>query len=113
MATRECWLVSDGHVLASAERAESRHDRGKGLLGRDRIEGALVLDRTRWVHTLGMKFAIDVAYIGGDGVVLKITHMRRFRVGAPVRAAAMVVEAADGAFERWGLKVGDPVELRE
>jgi uncharacterized membrane protein (UPF0127 family) len=113
MATRDCWLVSDGRVLASAERAERHRDRGRGLLGRDSIEGAFVLTGTRWVHTLGMRFPIDVAYVGPDGVVLKVVRMNRFRVGARVRQAAMVVEAAAGAFERWGLHVGDKVELRE
>jgi uncharacterized membrane protein (UPF0127 family) len=45
--------------------------------------------------------------------VLKITHMRRNRIGVPVWKATTVVEAEAGAFERWGLKVGDQVELRE
>jgi uncharacterized membrane protein (UPF0127 family) len=39
--------------------------------------------------------------------------MRRNRIGVPVWKATTVVEAEAGAFERWGLKVGDQVELRE
>jgi hypothetical protein len=38
--------------------------------------------------------------------------MRRYRVGSPVRRARLTVEATAGSFERWGLKVGDPVEIR-
>jgi uncharacterized membrane protein (UPF0127 family) len=30
----------------------------------------------------------------------------------PVREARTVVEAKAGSFERWGLKVGDVVEVR-
>lgn len=113
MASDECWLVSGGHVLASAERASDRRSRARGLLGRDRIEGALVLEPCRSVHTIGMRFAIDVAYLDEQGYVLKIAHMRRHRIGLPVKNAKCVVEAQAGAFERWGLLVGQQVELRE
>lgn len=99
--------------MASAERADDHRSRARGLLGRSGVEGALVLSKCRSVHTIGMKFAIDVAYLDGDGVVLKVAHMQRNRVGMPVWKANMVVEAQAGAFERWGLKVGDQVELRE
>lgn len=109
----ECWLVSGGHVLASAEVARSRAAKVRGLLGRASIEGALVIDKCRSVHTIGMKFPVDVAYLDAEGVVLKIVHMRPFRIGVPVWASARVVEAASGAFERWGLQVGQTVELRE
>lgn len=109
----ECWLVSDGHVLASAERADDRRSRARGLLGRTGIEGALVLTKCRSVHTIGMKFPIDVAYLDPSGVVLKTAHMRRHRIGLPVWKASIVVEAEAGAFERWGLHVGDQLEVRE
>lgn len=106
------WLVSDAHVLASAEITADRRARRRGLLGRDGLEGALVIDRCRWVHTLGMRFPIDVGYLDDDGVVLKTTRMRTWRVGLPVRHARTVVEAEAGAFERWGLRPGDEIELR-
>jgi hypothetical protein len=111
--TRDGWLVSNGNVLASAELATSHVDRGRGLLGRDGVAGAFVLDRTRWVHTIGMKFAIDVAHLDANGVVLRTSTMARNRIGMYVHGAARVVEAEAGAFERWGVKVGDVVELRE
>ena len=107
------WLVSEGRVLASCETVSQRRDKGRGLLGRDGIEGALVLRNCRWVHTLGMRFALDVAYLDEAGIVVKTVHMRRHRVGAPVWRARTVVEAQEGAFGRWGLRVGDVVEVRE
>ncbi len=106
------WIVSDGRVLASAEVAVGRKERNKGLLGRESFEGALVLERCRWIHTVGMKFPLDVAYLDRDGVVVKTIHMHRHRVGAPVFRATTVVEAEGGAFARWGLHVGDIVEVR-
>lgn len=107
------WLVTDGRVLASAEQATTSADKRRGLLGSDGIDGALVIRNCRWVHTLGMRFDLDVAYLDPAGVVLKTVRMHRNRIGAPVRHACTVVEAEAGAFGRWGLRVGDTVELRE
>lgn len=107
------WIVSEGIVLASAEVAVDRRSRTKGLLGRDHLEGALVIERCRWIHTMGMRFPLDVAYLDEQGVVLKTVRMHRRRVGAPVLHARSVVEAEAGAFARWGLHVGLVIELRE
>jgi uncharacterized membrane protein (UPF0127 family) len=107
------WLVLDGRVLASAEVVEGRKDRRRGLLGRDGQDGAMVLSRCRWIHSVGMQFPLDVAYLDDDGVVLKTVRMAPNRVGLPVVKAKTVVEAEAGAFARWGLHVGDVVELRQ
>lgn len=106
------WLVSDGRVLASADIANDRRSRARGVLGRDHLEGALVLDPCRWVHTIGVRFPLDVAYLDADGVVVKAVRMHRHRVGVPVPRARRVVEATEGSFARWGLHVGDVVEIR-
>lgn len=107
------WLVAEGRVLASADVAGDRSSRTRGLLGRDHLEGALVLRPCRWVHTLGMRFALDVAYLDGEGYVVKTLRMKRHRLGIPVVHARTVVEAEAGAFARWGLRVGDRIEIRE
>ena len=107
------WLMSDGQVLASAEVAATRAQRRRGLLGRTHVEGALVLPRTRWVHTIGMKVPIDVAHLTADGTVARTTTMKRHRLGRPVRHSAMVIEASAGAFERWGVRPGTHIEVRE
>lgn len=107
------WLVSEARVLASAERAESRVERRRGLLGRDRLDGALVIEPCRWIHTIGMRFPLDVAFLDDDDVVVKIVTMKRHRLGLPVRSARRVIEAEHGAFERWHLHVGNTVEVRD
>jgi uncharacterized protein len=106
------WLVCDARVLASAEVADTRRARRRGLLGRESIEGALIIEPCRWIHTVGMKFPIDVAYLDAEGIVVKTIQMQRFRVGIPVWNARSVIEAEAGAFGRWGLRVGDKVETR-
>ncbi|MET0909536.1 MAG: DUF192 domain-containing protein [Ilumatobacteraceae bacterium] len=106
------WLVSDARVLASAQVAGDRASRRRGLLGKDGFEGALVIEPCRWIHTIGMRFPIDVAYLDADGVVIKTIKMHRHRMGIPVSRSRSVIEAEAGAFARWGLRVGDLVEVR-
>jgi uncharacterized protein len=110
---QHAWLMSAARVLASAEVANDRSARRRGLLKRDGIEGALVITSCRWVHTLGMRFPLDVAYVDDDGRVVKTARMARHRIGVPVPHATWVIEAEAGAFDRWGLRVGDVVELRD
>ena len=79
---------------------------------RDGLQGALVLEPCRWVHTFGVRFPIDVAFLDDEGRVIKTMHMQRRRLGVPVWRASLVIEAEAGAFGRWGLHVGDVVEVR-
>ena len=106
------WLVRDGQVLASLEVADSFRRRGRGLLGRDGFDGAILLRPARSVHTLGMRFPIDVAYCDADLVVVRIARMGRHRVGRPCLKATQVIEAEAGAFGRWGLQVGDQLDVK-
>jgi uncharacterized membrane protein (UPF0127 family) len=107
------WLLRDEDVLASLEIAVTRQERRRGLLGRDGIEGALLLTRTRAVHTLGMRFPIDVAWCDPDLVVLRTARLGRHRLSRPVLRARVVIEAEAGSFERWRLAPGDRLELRD
>jgi uncharacterized protein len=106
------WLLRDGDVLAGAEVADTFAARSRGLLGRKEYEGALVLPRTRSVHTVGMRFPIDVAFCDKDMVIVGMTQLPPWRISLPRRGGRSVVEAEAGAFERWGLRVGDRLELR-
>ena len=106
------WLLRDGDVLAAAEVASTPALRAKGLLGRQGFDGAMVFPRTRSVHTFGMRFGIDVAFCDKEMVVIDVTTMRTWRLGLPRWHARSLIEAEAGAFERWGLRVGDQLELR-
>ncbi len=106
------WLLRDGDVLAAADVVEEWRGRSKGLLGRDGYDGAMVLTRTRSIHTVGMRFAIDVAFCDRDLLVLDVARVPPLRLALPRRRCRTVIEAEAGAFERWGLRVGDRLELR-
>src|SRR3954451_12782822 len=98
------WLVREGDVLAALEVADDHRSRLVGLLGKDGLEGAILLRPARSVHTLGMRFAIDVAFCDRDMRVIDVRFpMRRHRLGRPRWNARMVIEAEAGAFERWQL----------
>lgn len=106
------WLLRDGEVLAAIEVADGFAGRSRGLLGRDGIEGAMLIRPARSVHTVGMRFVIDVAFCDKDMAVVDTITMRRFRVSRPRLRARCVVEAEAGAFERWGLRPGDRLEIK-
>ncbi|QSS92847.1 DUF192 domain-containing protein [Streptomyces sp. M54] len=91
--------------------AASYRARTRGLLGRDGIAGALMLTPCGSVHTFGMRFAIDVAYLDRRCRVLAVTTMRPGRLGLPRLRARHVLEAEAGAMERWGVRRGVRVEL--
>jgi len=107
------WLLRDGEVLASLEIASSRAARRRGLLGRDGIEGAMLLTPARSVHSLGMRFPIDVAWCDRDLTVLRVARLPRHRLTKPVVRARAVLEAEAGAFARWNLVPGDQLELKD
>ncbi|MGQ0432803.1 MAG: DUF192 domain-containing protein [Microthrixaceae bacterium] len=105
------WLLRDGEVLASLEVADRRATRRRGLLGRDGIDGAMLLVPARSVHSVGMRFPLDVAWCDRDLVVLRVARLGRHRFTRPVARAHAVLEAEAGSFARWNLTVGDRLEL--
>ena len=106
------WLIRDGQVLASVEVAETFGSRLRGLLGREGVEGALLLRPARSVHSLGMRFPVDVAFCDRDLVVVRTVFLRPRRVTRPCLRAQCVIEAEAGAFERWNLRPGDKLEVK-
>ena len=108
----EGWLVRDGKVLASVEVTEGRVAKARGLLGRDELDGVMLITGARSVHTFSMTFDIDVAFLDKNNVVIRTMRLHRNRVTLPVWRARSVLEAEAGAFGRWELHVGDEIEIR-
>jgi hypothetical protein len=109
-------LFEDGTVLASrAFMAEGNRERLRGWLGRDAPgEGeGLWLKPCASVHTFGMRFAVDVAFMDRSGKVLRV----RPRVGpwrvvfGPVRGSffpwtVTTLELPAGTLEGAGVRRG-------
>ncbi len=94
------------------EVAASYRARTRGLLGRDGIEGAMLLTPASSVHTFRMRFAIDVAHLDRRLTVIALTTMAPGRLGLPRLRARHVLEAEAGAMAAWGLRVGSPLRVR-
>ncbi|MFJ7127977.1 DUF192 domain-containing protein [Streptomyces sp. NPDC098101] len=112
------WADGAGSLVVPGESAEvplevaaSYRARRRGLLGRDGIAGALLIVRTNSVHTFGMRFAIDVAYLDRSFRVLSVVTMRPGRLGMVRPRGRHVLEAEAGAMARWGVRAGVRVRV--
>lgn len=109
-------LAEDGRELGPVERAMTRAARRRGLLGRDSVNGVYVLEPCRSVHTVGMRFAIDVVYCAGTWelgyTVRAIRTMRPWRFGLPRLRTRCVIETEPGFFEAYGISVGDRLSVK-
>jgi uncharacterized membrane protein (UPF0127 family) len=108
-------LVLHGEEDAEAvslplEIATSYRARTKGLLGRDSVEGALLLTPANSVHTFRMRIPIDVAYLDRRLTVIAVRTMKPGRLGLPRIRARHVLEAEAGAMAVWGIRVGVRVD---
>jgi uncharacterized membrane protein (UPF0127 family) len=103
-----------GAVIASAlETAFDGAARRRGLLGRRRLPdgAALVIAPCSAIHTIGMRFPIDVVFAARDGRVVKVRPgVAPWRLAISPFAFA-VVELPAGALSRSGLQAGDRVEV--
>ncbi|MER5597639.1 DUF192 domain-containing protein [Streptomyces sp. NPDC002265] len=98
-------------VTVPLEIATSYRARTKGLLGRDRVEGAILLSPASGVHTFRMRVPIDVAYLDRRLDVIAVRTMKPGRLGLPRLRSRHVLEAAAGAMADWGLKPGVRVRI--
>jgi len=108
-------LVGDAATTATTvplEIAASYRARTRGLLGRDGIEGALLLTPAGSIHTLRMRFSIDVAYLDRRLRVLAVRTMPPGRLGLPRLRSRHVLEAEAGTMAAWGLTAGAQLSIR-
>ncbi len=107
--------VSKGKILAErVEIADSFFSRIKGLLGKECISDseALVLRPCVAIHTLGMKFPIDVIFLGKDNTVVAIRKgLLPNRLAGFYFGAFSAVELPAGTLEKTGTTIGDRIEI--
>ncbi|MEV5278382.1 DUF192 domain-containing protein [Streptomyces sp. NPDC051994] len=107
--TGELSVLDGAGTTVALEIAASYRARTRGLLGRDGIEGAILLTPASSVHTFRMRFAIDVAHLDRELRVIAVRTMRPGRLGALRPRARHVLEAEAGAMAGWGLRPGAQV----
>jgi uncharacterized protein len=100
-------LLADRVALAMTRAA-----RRKGLLGKDGLARgeALWIAPCRGVHTIGMRFAIDVIALDLDGRVIDcVEEMAPWRLRLPRSGTAGVLELAAGTLAATGIRIGHVV----
>lgn len=102
----------DGRIVCEQVKlADTYVTRTIGLLGRRTLpQGQGVVLRPSFsIHTFFMRFPLDLIYVDGDLVVIKIVErLPAFRTSS-CRGAREVVELAAGECARRGVAVGDRV----
>ncbi len=88
--------------------AGDRRSRLRGLSGLDDLPAghALLIERCRSVHTVGMRFALDLVWLDAEGAVVRVdagVGPRRLRSCARARA---VVETRAGSGARFAAALG-------
>ena len=109
--TRQRYLASQLTV------AETHWSRLVGLLGASeddfRNGRGLWIRPCRGVHTLAMRFPIDVVYLNRAGTVVHVEHNLQPWRFSPVRMqAASVLELPRLTVARTGTAVGDSIEIK-
>lgn len=102
-------------LLPRVWKAVGTWDRMRGLLGRAPLQAGegLWLEPCASVHTFGMGYPLDLAFIDGRGCVNKLVHgLSPMRLAGIIGARA-TLETGSGQLAACGLKVGDRIVWRE
>src|SRR2546426_8572357 len=102
--TKKTWLAT------RVNRADSFRARLVGLLGKTdlKAEEALWLAPAKGIHTIGMKFPIDVIFLNGDNrVVRAISDLAPYRLTRVYLTARSVLELRHGTIKKSQTEAGD------
>jgi uncharacterized membrane protein (UPF0127 family) len=102
-----------GRTLPGGLRVAEARSAAARLRGLARLDAlppgrALHLPRCRSVHTFGMRLALDLVWLDGDGAVVRVDRgvpPRRVRACGPARS---VLECAAGAGDAFAAAVSRP-----
>ena len=102
-------VISEDAVFASTPLS-----RMKGLLGRGsmRPHEAMILQPASSIHTVFMRFSLDVAYLDRENRIVKVVRdLVPFRFSF-ARRSRTVIEMAGGTFSDLELEPGDELVIR-
>ncbi|QGU00104.1 hypothetical protein SYNTR_1510 [Candidatus Syntrophocurvum alkaliphilum] len=107
--------ATNGHFLAKiAVYADSFFSRLVGLLGKKSLEEGegLVLKPCNMVHTIGMRFDIDVLFLSEANEILYIINeMKPQKISPLIKKSVLVVELPAGTIQKTNTQIGDEIEL--
>ncbi len=106
--TKKTWLAT------KVRKADSFVTRLVGLLKRTQLgpEEALWLMPSKGIHTIGMKFPIDVMFLDKNCVVLGlVSGMMPYRISGVQMRGFSVLELPSGTIRKSQSEVGDQLEI--
>lgn len=105
---RRISVVGPRGVVLEVSIPTSHAERMRGLLGRDSLgeREALLLERTRSIHTLGMRFPIAVALLDRSSRILAVLRVAPGRVVLPRPRVRHVLECRVDIDLRVGDRLG-------
>ena len=98
-------LATDAHWLAGF------WAHGRGWLARPpdpALALGIPLTAHERLHSLGMRFSLDIAYCDRAGRILRVLTLRPFQIAPRVPGAALAWEMLAGALE--GIAVGETLQ---
>jgi len=113
---RRVRLVNLTRNTVLAERAavaETPATRRRGLLGAPSLPDGqgLVIIPCRHIHTIGMKYSIDVAFVDASWTVRRVVHnLKPGRLSPLVLKGRVVLELPAGKMEETGTEKGDMLD---
>ncbi len=108
--------ITNNKILAvDARIADTFFNRLKGLLGSKNLDQGqgLIIRPCNSIHTIGMKYDIDVIFIDERDYVVKISKAIRAGRFAVCQKSAYVLELPAGTISRTGTKVGDKISISD
>ncbi len=103
-----------GTLAANVQLADTPRSRRIGLLKHKTLEPGegLWIYPTQAIHTFGMKFPIDVAFLDGGLRVKRVYHrLVPYRLTSLVWGARSALELASGSLASTGTMVGDELQF--
>ena len=94
--------------------AERFFSRLKGLLGMKQFSpgSALIIKSCSTIHTVGMKFPIDVLFVDKQGRISKMYYgVKPGRIVSGGLSSVMAVELPQGTIDNTSISTGDRISL--
>ena len=107
-------LTKNKELSCNVTEACSLFDRMKGLLGRQGLEPgeSLWIKPCNSIHTVGMKFVIDAAFLDSRNIVVKVKNeLSANRIPGIYFRASSVLELPAGILKETDTEVGDRIEI--
>lgn len=103
----------NGHEIERVNHAQHWYQRLVGLLTTSESDfTGIIIDPCNSIHTIGMRYPIDVVFADNDHVVVRVfKNVRPFKFCLGGRNARYTVELPIGSIEKYDINAGNSFQL--